>query len=306
MAVSIKRIVSAQLHIFRLHHSRSVSIADVRCRPHCRECGGEEATEAHQIVFVRAGVFVRRHGRRELVADANHVLFFNRHQPYRVSHPVGDGDDCTVFTFSPELLCEAAGAFSTRVSERNPFGCEQMLSGQDVFLLHQRIRQFLLRGERDTLTVEEATLNLLGGVASGACRECGFQGRSCRPATAEAHRRHTESARLFLAARLAEDLTLDDIAQAVHCSPFHLARIFRRGTGLSMHQYRDRLRLRTALERIGEGANDLTRLALDLGYSSHSHFADVFRRAFGLSPSSCRQLTSSSLREMSRNLKVAT
>jgi len=50
--------MSAHLHVSRLHHSRSVSIADVRCRPHCRECGGAEWCEAHQIVFVRAGVFV--------------------------------------------------------------------------------------------------------------------------------------------------------------------------------------------------------------------------------------------------------
>ena len=74
---------------------------------------------------------------------------------------------------------------------------------------------------------------------------------------------------------------------------------------MSMHQYRSRLRLRTALERIHEGASDLTRLALELGYSSHSHITEAFRRAFGLVPSACRQLTRRSLREMSRNLKVA-
>ena len=297
--------MSAQLHITRLHRGRNVSIADVRCRPHCRACGGEESTDAHQIVFVRAGVFVRRQGRRELVADSNQVLFFTRHEPYRVSHPVGDGDDCTVFTFSPEVLCEAGGAFSAGISERKPFECEQALSGQGMFFLHQRLRQFLLAGERDTLAVEEACMTLLDGVVAGTYRTRGVQGRPCRASTAEAHRRHSETARLLLAARLAEDLTLDDIARAVHCSAFHLARIFRRGTGLSMHQYRNRLRLHTALERIHEGADDLTRLALELGYSSHSHFTEAFRRAFGLAPSACRQLRRSSLREMSRNLKVA-
>jgi len=296
--------MSAHLHVSRLHHSRSVSIADVRCRPHCRECGGEEWCEAHQIVFVRAGVFVRRQGRRELVADANQVLFFNRHEPYRVSHPVGSGDDCTAFTFSPEVLCEAAGAFSSHVSERQPFKYEQALSGQRIFLLHQRLRRYLLAAERDTLAVEEAALRLLCGVVAGACRARGVQARPCRAATAEAHRRHAETARLLLAARLAEDLTLDDIARSVHCSAFHLARIFRRETGMSIHQYRNRLRLRAALERIHDGASDLARLALDLGYSSHSHFTDAFHRAFGLSPSACRQLPRCGLREMSRNLKV--
>jgi AraC-like DNA-binding protein len=32
-------------------------------------------------------------------------------------------------------------------------------------------------------------------------------------------------------------------------------------------------------------ADDLTALALDLGFSSHSHFSAVFRRTFGLTPS---------------------
>jgi AraC-like DNA-binding protein len=35
----------------------------------------------------------------------------------------------------------------------------------------------------------------------------------------------------------------------------------------------------------------LTRLALDLGYSSHSHFTASFRRAFGLTPSAARTIT---------------
>jgi AraC-like DNA-binding protein len=110
--------------------------------------------------------------------------------------------------------------------------------------------------------------------------------------------------RLLLATRFTEDLTLDDISRLVHCSAFHLARIFRRETGLSIHQYRHRLRLHTALDRIHAGANDLTGLALDLGFSSHSHFTEAFHRAFGLSPSACRKQPCGSLHEMSRNLKV--
>jgi AraC-like DNA-binding protein len=45
-----------------------------------------------------------------------------------------------------------------------------------------------------------------------------------------------------------------------------------------------------ALERLDAGERDLTRLALDLGYSSHSHFTDAFRRSFGVTPSTARKL----------------
>jgi AraC family transcriptional regulator len=296
--------MSAHLHVSRLHHSRCVSISDVRCRPHCRECGGEECSETHQMVFVRAGVFVKRQGRRELVADPNQVLFFNRHEPYRVSHPVGDGDDCTAFTFSLKLLREVIELFSPHVSGQQPFEFEQTLSGQRNFLLHQRLRRFLLAGEKDNLAVEEAALHLLAAVIADVYQARGVRPRPCRAATAEAHQEQAEATRLLVALRFAEDLTLDDIARSVHCSPFHLARVFRGQSGLSIHQYRHRLRLRATLQRIEAGAIDLTRLALDSGFSSHSHFTDAFHRAFGLSPSACRNLPPRCLREMSRNLKV--
>jgi AraC-like DNA-binding protein len=152
--------------------------------------------------------------------------------------------------------------------------------------------------------VEEASLTLLGSVLADACRSRCMQPPPARSATVKAHREKAEATRLFLAARFAENLPLEQIAALMHISPFHLARIFRRETGLSLLQYRNRLRLRAALERIQQGASDLTGLALDLGYSSHSHFTDAFRHSFGLAPSECRGLPSHRLRESSRNLEA--
>ncbi len=74
----------------------------------------------------------------------------------------------------------------------------------------------------------------------------------------------------------------------MHVSPFHLAHGFRARTGLGLHAYRTHLRLRAALERIADPALPLTELALDLGFASHSHFTDTFRRTFGRPPSAVR------------------
>src|SRR5262249_18771934 len=97
---------------------------------------------------------------------------------------------------------------------------------------------------------------------------------------------------------------LDDVARAVHTSPFHLARLFGERTGLPVHRYLTQLRLRAALDRLAGGASDLTALALDLGFSSHSHFADAFRREFGRTPSDVRKIAGRTLAEMSKNLKA--
>ncbi|HET9711379.1 MAG TPA: AraC family transcriptional regulator, partial [Pyrinomonadaceae bacterium] len=98
-----------------------------------------------------------------------------------------------------------------------------------------------------------------------------------------------EAAKTYLAAKMSERITLDDVARAVHASPFHLARIFQQQTGVPVHRYLTQLRLRASMERLAEGADDITAVALELGFSSHSHFTDAFRREFGRPPSKVRK-----------------
>ena len=100
--------------------------------------------------------------------------------------------------------------------------------------------------------------------------------------------RAVERTREYFAASPESNDTLDGIARTVHCSPFHLARMFRRHTGRSLHRYRTELRMTRALSRLEQGESDLGRLAVDLGYSSHSHFTSTFRRTFGITPHQMR------------------
>ncbi len=110
---------------------------------------------------------------------------------------------------------------------------------------------------------------------------------------------------MFLATAFGENASLDDLGRAVHASPFHLARLFRREAGLTIHQYRHRLRLRAALARIADGESNLSDLAFQLGFSSHSHLTDAFRLSFGMSPTTCRKsLDLRQFHELSRNLEV--
>jgi AraC-like DNA-binding protein len=56
-----------------------------------------------------------------------------------------------------------------------------------------------------------------------------------------------------------------------------------------VHHWLLRLRLHTSLERVAEPRSDLTVIALDFGFASHSHFTAAFRRTFGLTPSALRR-----------------
>ncbi len=85
------------------------------------------------------------------------------------------------------------------------------------------------------------------------------------------------------------ELSLHEIADAVSRSPFHMARSFRKQTGLSLHQYRQHLRLAAALERLVDGDRDLAGIAHDLGYCSQSHLGAVFKQEVGVTLGEARR-----------------
>jgi AraC-like DNA-binding protein len=80
---------------------------------------------------------------------------------------------------------------------------------------------------------------------------------------------------------------LMEISQAVGLSPSHLAAIFKRTERTTIHQYLVNLRLRRAASLLAE-CDDLTTLALNLGFASQSHFSNSFRRWAGCTPGKYR------------------
>jgi AraC family transcriptional regulator len=80
---------------------------------------------------------------------------------------------------------------------------------------------------------------------------------------------------------------LSDISQAVGVSPSHLAATFKKAERTTIHQYLVHLRLRRATSLLA-GCDDLTMLALNLGFASQSHFSNSFRRWAGCTPGTYR------------------
>ncbi len=83
---------------------------------------------------------------------------------------------------------------------------------------------------------------------------------------------------------LAGPPSLEDIGRAVGCSPFHLSRSFTIATGLTITQYLRQLRLERAAELLRSGRCNVTEAALEVGYSSLSHFSQAFHELFGCCP----------------------
>jgi AraC-like DNA-binding protein len=79
------------------------------------------------------------------------------------------------------------------------------------------------------------------------------------------------------------------LAKLASLSPFHLCHIFRDMTGTSIYDYVLQERLARSLDAVLDGDDDLTSIALNAGFSSHSHFTARFRGFFGCTPAALRR-----------------
>ena len=83
--------------------------------------------------------------------------------------------------------------------------------------------------------------------------------------------------------RYAENLTLDELGEAVGLTPFQLIGLFKRATGLTPHAFLTQLRLKAAIGAMKSGA-PLAEAALTAGFYDQSALTKHFKRCFGITP----------------------
>jgi AraC-like DNA-binding protein len=104
------------------------------------------------------------------------------------------------------------------------------------------------------------------------------------PLSASHQRAIAEDVKRQMSRRFCDKFDLDELAMLTGVSSGHLARIFRRQTGLSIHQFMIELRLRESLDLLLE-MRSIADVAAQLGFTHHSHFTAAFGKAFGTTPS---------------------
>jgi AraC family transcriptional regulator len=93
----------------------------------------------------------------------------------------------------------------------------------------------------------------------------------------------------WMAAHVAEDFNLAQLADQAGLSKFHFQRLFKAATGVSPSRYHINLRMEEARKLLRETRMSVIDVALEVGYTDPSHFARLFRRETGLSPSEYRR-----------------
>ena len=143
-----------------------------------------------------------------------------------------------------------------------------------------RLRLALLTGTASDLIVDSTATELIGTL----WRAVGAYERRAPPWVARCAE--------LIRSEFASPLTVKDVAARLSIHPVHLSREFRRRFGRTLGEYAHQVRVRAACAMMIEHPRlPLTTVALDVGFTDHSHFCRVFRAATGHAPSAFRRLS---------------
>jgi AraC-like DNA-binding protein len=260
----------------RLLETKDLSVVDYTCRGHDPGWIVCDPHVGQALALVRRGAFRRRVRGTETLMDPGVAFFRSDEAEEEVAHPVAGGDDDTIVTLSPAVVADLMGS-EPELPERVVF------TSPETDLRHRLLLAACARGEAATAADHAVAL------ATSVLHQADpVRIEADRPGTSEARRRVVDRAREALATN--PQLGLLDLARAVSVSPYHLSRIFKAATGQTLTTYRSRLRIRSALDRLREGHDDLATVAADAGFADHAHLTRTFRRELGEVPSDIRHL----------------
>jgi AraC-like DNA-binding protein len=277
-----------------LFRSDTVAICEFRCAREDPMFGDSGPTNNAILVFPRTTVGIRRLDGEAYVGNPNRVALYNAGQEYRRWPVSGRGDRSDWFWIRDDLLGEIVRRYDPAAAERpgRPFAYAWGPADARLYLEQRRILTAAANGIADPLELEEAVFHI---AARAIAAVYALRGSPIPARTPRDRRRRielVERAIELLSTRGGVHSTLTGLARELSVSPFYLCRIFARHTGTTLAAYRGQMRLRLSLERLRDPRANLTTIAHELGFSSHSHFTMAFRRAFGMTPSDCRSRAS--------------
>ncbi len=273
-----------------LFETEAVRIGRFRCPIGCPDFDVFGRPTGHLVVFPRTAVWIRPSGSAAFVADPTVATTYYPGQEYTRRALASDGDRSDWFAVASEValaIAEDARA-GAEIDPLRPFGVPFVPVDIRLYARQRQLYTEMRRGTVEPLDAEERALDIVADAIGGA-RDGRRPGPAANRATEEAHRDLAMRAKALLARNLSSPVSLTKLARDLVVSPYHLCRVFRRQTGTTLHRHRLDLRLRVALERLTTPGADLSQLALDLGFSSHSHFTSAFHRHMGAAPSAVRR-----------------
>jgi len=261
-----------------LFESKTLKIDLFEARDVPEKCGEIERQSRNVIVLPYSGLFSKHDAPgRYVLGTPGHAVFIAADTPYRLGYPGAIGDRALILRFGDDVAADGLGG------RRGEAPASSGLLPAEAMILRNFLCARLKRSEPDEFEIEVRGFDLLG-MSLGAIRSADAPRRRSTEA------RWTKSVQCVkeaVAIAPADKWDVEKLARIALISPFHLCRVFRRTTGTSVYDYVLRERLALTLDAVLDG-EDLTTIALDAGFASHSHFTARFRDFFGCTPSALR------------------
>jgi AraC family transcriptional regulator len=241
--------------------------------------GGSEPIKGHtaefQLILPYSGMFEWDIGKGAVILDANQAMLAAGGQDFEERQPaVRLRHSAFVITPTCQILDEIF-AWARRNSALPPTDVALPVSPKLRLLVQNWIRALQIC-DVDSMALDEL------GIAS-------FQEAFHLSSTPnQACPRVVRLAKQLVHDRLFDHLSLQSLADAIDVSPVYLTQCFSRAEGKPLYRYVLHLRLAHAMLEL-PNCEDITVLALDLGFSSHSHFSTAFKAFAGMSPSAFRE-----------------
>lgn len=243
-------------------------VVDHDCRKPAGTRGSYEYSLDYGLVLVRRGGYWREVNGQGAYLGPTDAFFERPFVEQRIEHHRETGDLCTSLWLSEGAVHALAGDLAVPD--------EPIMTTAAIDLGHRELVVALRRGI-DRFEFDERVARLVGALA-----ECAAPGRfsARRSSTLANHRRIVQQAREAIIADPA-DADFRDLAQTLGHTRFHVSRVFSRVAGMTLSQFRNRVRVAIALERLADGHENLAILSADLGFVDQSHLSRVVRANSG-------------------------
>jgi AraC-like DNA-binding protein len=244
---------------------------------HYRKAGWTDPflTNGFGIAIPLAGAFRRRAQGVTQIVDLTMGFYRRAGEEVSVAHPTGEPDAATVIHVDLERYA---------VIDDGDWPTGAFIATPHVSLRHRLLRRDLYDGAEPWL-VEMRLADLVDACLRPHLGDV----HRTTPATARRHRLLVADVCEYLHTA-GKEVSLVKAARRVGCSPFHLCRIFKATTGMTLSQYRQARRVNQVLQRIDQGDHDLAKIAADTGFTDHSHMTRTVTAHLGYRPSQVREL----------------
>jgi AraC family transcriptional regulator len=273
-------VMNADIHT--LYSSDFYRIVDFKCR--CTDCttSKPEYSNSFCISFVRKGNFLFNVFRHSLDSYNGCVLITKPGYERTVTHAHTVPDECTIFDFRKDFYPQLLEQYGhTKFFRDNDLHSTLIKTNTDLEFIHFYVTQ-LIQQKGTKLQLDNLVMDLVAKTIPAVTDYKPDAG--INKSLKKNHLITIELAKEYIVNHFTEDISLMEIANYCHVSPFHFSRIFKKFTSISPHQFLLGIRLRNAETLLLNTELPVADVAFTSGFNSIEYFTSAFKKQFQLPP----------------------